>query len=353
MSFVKQIYLPRKEQNIFFVIFARIVSFFFAFIVNLRNRLYDAEILKSYSLPGRVLSVGNITLGGTGKSPVVMELVQHLVEAGKKPVILTRGYKSSLKRNQIIILFAGKILRKNFSSDVIHLPDEALMYSHRCPTIPIIVSRNRFLAAQWYLKGKLIPTHWVLDDGFQHRQIKRDFDLVLLDAEKPFGNEQIFPLGSLREPVGSLKRAHYLIYTRATQSLPSAFTETYVNKITSVPKEKWCFDFAIYSMETLTFNKNYEPVLLLGGIAGPERFMNHVVSKGIVVKNYYFVPDHENFDEGKVLILSKNCRSILTTEKDYWRNPDFFTKNKIPFFIAKLHVFSKESSRPSVFDFIQ
>ena len=349
----QQLYLPVEEQNFFYKYLAYFISFFYSLIISLRNRFYDKKIFKAKKLPGRVISVGNITLGGTGKSPLVMDIAQHLLERGLSPVILTRGYKSSLKKKQSLVLLAGKVLKKNFSSEISRFPDEAMMYSHRLPSVPVIVSSDRVSAALWYLSGNAKPSHWILDDGFQHRKIMRDFDLVLLDAQKPFGNGKLFPLGSLREPVENLRRAHYIAYTRASSKFPDKLTEVRINKISPVKKEKLYFDFTLHSFENLKFNKNHEPLLLACGIAEPDRFFSQILSKGMVVQNFYPVADHEDFDEKKMNELAKECKSLVITEKDYWRNPNFFKKIKLPFFIAQLRVFPQETNTQSLFELIK
>jgi tetraacyldisaccharide 4'-kinase len=332
---------------------AAMVSLVYSVVIGIRNKLYDNQFFQKTKLPGVCISIGNITLGGTGKSPMLMDITEHLVQHGCSPIVLTRGYKSSLKKNEYMILLAGKILKKNFERTLLQWPDEAMMYSHRLPSVPILVARNRTRAAQWFLDGHAKPTHWILDDGFQHRCIERDFDIVLLDAEFPFGNGRLFPSGSLRESARSLSRAHYIGYTRATADYPTQSTEDLVGRYSSAVTEAFFFDFTIHSVEKQKFFTNQdEPVNVLCGIAQPKKFLTQIQNKGITIAHAYVVHDHDLFEEQITLDSLKTCRSVLTTEKDYWRNPDLFKKINRPCFLTRVRIFPKETNSVSIFDLI-
>lgn len=348
-----KLYLDTEQQGFVYRTLAGILSLVYSFFVKIRNLLYDKKILKSIKLPGICISVGNITVGGTGKSPLVMEIAQKLQQEGFSPVIVTRGYKSSLKRKEALVLLAGKILKKNFSRKLLRYPDEAMMYSHRLPNLPVLVGPNRKHAAQWLLEQKLKPSHWILDDGFQHRKIARDFDLVLLDAESPWGNSHLLPLGSLREPLSSLKRADAICFTRSSLDYPSKQTLQTLEKFTKVPTTKLSFDFKIQSLDkNISFSKEHEPMLVMCGIAQDEKFIRQIESKGIVIGEYYCVGDHEPFLKEKVLASLENCHSILTTEKDYWRNPSIFKNLKKAVFLAQLRIFPNETNTRNIFEVI-
>ena len=183
--------------------------------------LYRFSFLRPKTLPGVTISIGNITAGGTGKSPLIIEFAQALKKAGYRPAILSRGYKSGLSRKSILVYQNGlSIYRykiKNKSS--IHA-DEALMQSVKLSEVPIITARRRYEAALYYLKNQIQTQHWLLDDGYQH-YTTRDFNIVCLDAQTPFSNGFFLPLGALRSPFSDLNRADLICYTRANSKYPS------------------------------------------------------------------------------------------------------------------------------------
>lgn len=347
------LYLPLNEQPFFYKIFAGILSAFYSFITLIRNILYDLKILSSTRLPGTCISIGNLDVGGTGKSPFIMELAQRLIAEGHSPVILTRGYKSSLKKNDTLILLAGKVLKKNFHDEPSQYPDEAMMYSQRLPTVPVIIARDRVGAVGRFLRSGGKATHWILDDGFQHRQLARDVDVVLLDAQFPFGNGHVLPLGSLREPLSSLKRAHVLCFTRAGELFPKWDVQNHVKEHCSAPIFKLRFDLKIRSLdEKISFSKVHEPVFVTCGIAHPERLLKQLWKDGITVRNTYIVGDHDPIDRKKMLEALESSKCLLTTEKDYWRNPSLFSNLPKPCFIAKLQIVSLDSDKRSIFDLL-
>lgn len=345
------LHLPVEKQPLLYRLIASILSVIYSLIVKVRNALYDRGILKSTRLPGICVSVGNITVGGTGKSPLVMEIANRLIEDSMHPVIVTRGYKSSLARNEYLVLLGGNVHKKNFTRELKQIPDEAMMYSQRLPKVPILVGSRRVCAAQWYLETESQTTHWILDDGFQHRSLNRDWDIVLMDAQNPFGNGKILPLGTLREGLRSLKRANFLCFTRAHENTPNEETLQSIKSYTSAPFEKIYFDFDLESLEhSSPFSKENEPALLVCGIAQPEHFISQIKEKGIQIGDVYSVGDHHSFDKEKIQHLLNNSQSIISTEKDYWRNPSLFHEMAKPCFLAKLRIFSRNSGSLRVLD---
>jgi tetraacyldisaccharide 4'-kinase len=167
----------------------------YATAVRLKNALNDAGIISVKHLPRPVVSVGNITTGGTGKTPVVLWLYQRLRSAGHRPAILMRGYMAKPGQPSD----ERQMLRQLISED-----DDP----------PIIAQPDRYAGGQELLRGHHQVTAFILDDGFQHRRLARDFDLVLIDATNPFGYGRVLPRGLLREPLSGLKRAHAILLTR-------------------------------------------------------------------------------------------------------------------------------------------
>lgn len=318
----------------------------FAAGVAARNALYDRGLREVVKLPGVVVSVGNIAVGGTGKTPLVIALAKSLAKRGDRPAILTRGYKSGLaKRDNMVLLNGGIHLAPRANQGSFGLPDEARMQSVELPDVPVICGADRVAAARRWLStpGIELPTHWLLDDGFQHRRLARDLDIVLLDATTPFAGGHLLPAGRLREPPNALARAGAIIFTRAGAGHPSASTKAEVSKL--APDAQ----FAAARFETstprplpgtgLTFDAaRHAPSLLLAGIARPEPLLAELRAQGVTLADHYLVPDHAPFDAAEARRRAESAASVLTTAKDYWRDPTLFLGLDCPVFLLELTI---------------
>lgn len=323
------------------------MSLLFGFLTLIRNVAFDVGILAQRSLPGRVYSIGNIAVGGTGKTPVVITLVKHLQRKGLSPVVLTRGYGSGLKKNEWIVLKNGSQIGGNSTPE--RLPDEARLQSVECPGVAVIAGANRFAAARDYLKSfpnEPKPSHWVLDDGFQHRRIRRDIDIVLLDKSNPIGAGWLLPFGFLRESLNSVKRATHVFLTGNGQKSPAISRslldinpKLHVEEIFA-QSEKLATDIN----GTVLFSQiDRDNVFVVTGIARPERFLQDLKIEGILPANKLFLPDHHPISSA---ILSKSLggsSAVITTAKDYWRNPEVFQSLKIPVFVKKFEIILPDS----------
>ncbi len=162
------------------------------------------SLKKQRRLSHKVISVGNLTLGGTGKTPLVIALAQGAVKRGFKPCILTRGYKGKVKDPTFVSKGNGAII------NISEAGDEPVLMAQRLRNIEIIKGKDRYEAGLLSKKSDL----FILDDGFQHWRLHRDVDIVLIDAVRGFGNKRLFPLGPLREPLSALKRGDIIVFTR-------------------------------------------------------------------------------------------------------------------------------------------
>lgn len=176
-----------------------------------RNSLYERGVFKSCSLEAPTVSIGNITVGGTGKTPLVARVAQILAGSGERVCILTRGYKRENPGERVLVSDGEKVL-----ADVKKAGDEPFELACKLTGVSaaVIADRNRAGAGIW-ARENLGITAFVLDDAFQHRRVRRDLDIVCVDATNPFGNGKILPRGILREPLSSLKRADTIVITRA------------------------------------------------------------------------------------------------------------------------------------------
>ena len=255
-----------------------------------RRKLYEIGFFKSISLPFSVISVGNLTMGGSGKTPFCIYLAKHFDEKGLKVAIVLRGYKRKTK---------GAILVKN-DSIAEEVGEEALIYKRNLKC-QVVVSEKREKALNVL---EYIPDVVILDDGFQHLRVKRDLDIVLIDGSKK--NDLLpYPIGNLREPIFSLKRANLIIITKSEEEKIPKKIEKYSESITTL--------FAKYDWDKVLFPLNFpiellqeKRVLLLLGIGNPLFFQKQAESKNI------------NIVRNTLLEFEKNrCDFILTAEKDY------------------------------------
>jgi tetraacyldisaccharide 4'-kinase len=183
-----------------------LLAWLYGKIANVRNALYEKGALKSFSLGAPAISVGNITAGGTGKTPLVAFVAEILAENGEKVCILTRGYGRANPNRRVLVSDGEKIL-----AEVRTAGDEPLELANKLLGKAIVVAdANRVAAAAW-ARENFGVTAFVLDDAFQHRRAKRDLDIVTIDATNPFGGGKNF----LREPLENLKRADAIVITRA------------------------------------------------------------------------------------------------------------------------------------------
>lgn len=307
-------------------------------VVWVRNALYDLNLLPTSSLPGTVISIGNIALGGTGKSPLVMSVARSIREMGGEPVILTRGYKSGLRSGEWQVYLNGRVVAGISRPSI--KPDEAVMQSRGLPNTYVIVGSRRYAAAMAFLqdlKG-VTPTHWILDDGFQHRRLKRDHDVVILDARCPWG--PCLPAGRFREPSTALARATTVVVGKSTSreqivALMSRLGSLY-------PKLELC---------GVTFNQGplrlacgeaphtkRESFALVCGVANPDDVANQLRSTGVNLVKVFNNPDHSSFNVGGVLAERLSFTSIVTTEKDWARDQESFESLGIPVYVVPLHL---------------
>ena len=185
------------------------LSYLYAAIVNIRNWIYDYRLLRSKRLPPTVISVGNITSGGTGKTPVVIWIARALVDGGYRPAILLRGYHREEKTPATYVVSDGREILASVETS----GDEALMIARELPSVPVLIGKDRYETGCHALQ-RLKCDVLILDDGFQHRKLARDLDIVTVDATQPFGTKKLLPAGTLREPISALRRADLIMLTR-------------------------------------------------------------------------------------------------------------------------------------------
>lgn len=294
---------------------------------------YRIGLVSNHRLPGFTLSIGNITVGGAGKSPLVIAICKLYQELGLKPVIVTRGYGSRMKSRQFMTILDGKVLTSNFSAAVLP-PDEAMMQSMTLRDVPVIAGVRRYDAVKAALpaiksvlggNAKLV---FVLDDGFQHWRIRRDFDLVVVNVKNRFGNRLLLPAGPLREPLRALKRASLLVERCDDQNpvVGKVVRDSIVlhyKQLSPLPLVDYLSSIQNNKSQTQTLN-NQDKILVVSGIANPAALSTSLRNHGFVEQLHYFVGDHDAFDRVALMERLQHVSAVVTTPKDYWRNPDIF-----------------------------
>jgi tetraacyldisaccharide 4'-kinase len=323
--------LKNLQKKMYWRIWAIPFSYLYFFVIFLRNFFYDLNILKVNRLDGFCISVGNIHVGGSGKTPVVIEIASVLQQKGFCPAVLTRGYGSGIKG--FVVVVNAKIIYSNLSKDI-SLPDEALLQSSYLPKTPIVISPNRYQAAQWFCKmSKSVPTHWILDDGFQHRKIKKDIDIVLIKKSNLSSN-YLLPRGLLREPLSSINRANTIVFD---DNLKYFSFSKFLYKKSQVVRCSFKTQWPISIVSQNLLQKREMPCTVVCGIANPQDFCTQLKDLGVVISQVFASGDHGVISQDIVNNLSP-ASVVIITEKDLFRDVDFWLQLKCRVFIAKLLV---------------
>jgi len=285
-------------------------------------------------LPHKVLSIGNITLGGTGKTPATIALAKEAKKRGFKPCILTRGYRGVAKGPCFVSRGEGPLL------DEYHAGDEALLEAEKLKEIPIIKGKDRYEAgifALQNLKSQILNLKsqilFILDDGFQHWRLHRDKDILLIDSTNPFGNKKIVPLGPLREPLSALSRANIIVLTKTNiirnqKSISNGLIEEIKQYNASVP-----IFFAEHKPSNFItpYGEIFPPERAEGkrffgfcGIGNPMSFRETLLSTNVDLIGFKPYRDHYRYSPGDIRDIKKVAEKtgaewIVTTEKDIMR----------------------------------
>jgi len=288
-----------------------------------RRSFYLFGIFKQHEFKVPIISVGNLTFGGTGKTPFTMYLSKYFIEKKKRVLILMRGYKGRLEKGSGL-LTAGKKLGFN----PFDFGDEALLLAKNLENTSVAVGKNRVLNLRKYF-DEVSPDIVILDDGHQHLKLKRNINVVLFDAMLPLSSYKVAPSGYLREGLGALNAADIVIVNRVDQVRLDK-VEALKNKIKKylnpgVPVLDASYVASgIYDKENrfiapCTFLKG-KNIICFAGIAGPESFFKLVETIGGNILDKIVYPDHHSYDQEDIKILHEMAKDksaiCLTTEKD-------------------------------------
>ena len=280
----------------------------------MRLGLYRLGWLKTKTSSSKVISVGNLTVGGSGKTPVTELLARRLTEKGMRVAVLTRGYGSKGK--------GLRIVEKGDFVDWRRVGDEPAWLARRLPEIGLFVDADRQRSASVAEKTHLVL---IMDDGFQHLGLERDLNLALFDCEKGLENDRLFPAGPLREPLSSLSRADAVLLTKTNLSEK---TDQVRQKLKAYGVGRFFVSTNhVRRVETLD-GKTVEPatlahsrIVLVSGIGNPRGFEKLVALEGIPFEGHHVHPDHHPFEAGDLERIRRENQDsppdfLLVTEKD-------------------------------------
>jgi len=313
------------------------LSKIYGFVVKTRIFFYEKGILRSVRLPIPVISVGNITLGGTGKTPFVEYIARYLQRKGKRVAILSRGYAAAIKQE-------NSSLNKNVCND------EYLMFQENIPDIPHLLNKDRvksgFDAIQQFQAQCLI-----LDDGFQHLRLARDLDIVTIDALNPFGFGHIVPRGMLREPLEELRRADLFVLTHTDQCSRDKIQSIidrlrgisrHVPVVETVHKPMWLESPKGAETMDIAWLQG-KRVFAFCAIGNPESFRKSIESLGGELLGFHAFPDHHVYTASELQMLNAEAQrigpdAIIITQKDHVKIKNVLTSWDFPLWTLKMEI---------------
>jgi len=315
-----------KENNLF-TIFLRGLSFLYSLAIQCRLVAYKIGFLRAKHLPTHVISIGNITTGGTGKTPFVAMLAKWAKTHGFKVAILSRGYKGK-RSNDLLVVSDGKTVL----ASVDDAGDEPVMLATKVSSVPVLICKKRYKIGSLALRlfnSELL----LLDDGYQHLSLHRDANILLVDAKRQFGNRSLLPLGPLREPIAQIKRASIIVITKCTDTHPGDKLVDYFQKnfpTKSIFRSRYYPHQVDFPLADATYPPDIlkgKNVVVFAGIAHPDDFLETVKDCGANIVHFQGFPDHHFFSAHEIeeLVSWKKYSFVdflLTTEKDWIRIDD-------------------------------
>lgn len=286
--------------------------------VNARRWAYDLGLLARHRLPVPVICVGNLTVGGTGKTPAVIALCRRLIEWGHRPAVLSRGYRGQRRRREVLRVDPA-------TADWRVCGDEPLLIARSLPDAPVFVGADRVAAGRAAL-AQAKPTVLVLDDGFQHRRLARDLDVVLLDGAEPFGNGHLLPRGPLREPLPALHRAGLVVLTRVNLATEAGIWATRLQNrlhapvVQAIHRPVRLWDLADGVARDIAELRGKRAVAV-SGLARNASFVGLLRSLGAVLEGEMGFADHQDYSPQvwraiRRVVRESGAEVLLTTAKD-------------------------------------
>lgn len=329
----------------------RLLSYIYTVVIRVRVFFYRHGIFRTKSLGCLVISVGNITVGGTGKTPVVEMIAKQLINGGRKVAILSRGYKRQEVRNkkQKGIEKFPKVVSdgRNILLDIETSGDEPYMLAKEVPQAVVLVDKNRVKAAKYAIKKFGIDTV-ILDDGYQYLKLNRQVNIVLIDCTNPFGRHRLLPRGILREPVHNLNRANVFFLTK-TKGMDLYALKKKLSIINPKAEIIETAHMPRYLNDVYTGTKrdlNWlagKRISCVSGIASPDGFEKVLNELGAVLVSCHRFPDHHLFkgtEINEIIACAQlqKAQALITTEKDAVRFPKISTPREFPLYYLRVEI---------------
>ena len=316
---ITKLHYDKKAKGLF-IDLLEFLSIFYGAVSSIRNTLYDKNIFKSVKVDAKVISVGNVTTGGVGKTPLVAKLAQYFINEDEKVAVITRGYGGKLSNKNVNLISDGV----NIYYEANDAGDEAYWHAINNPMCCVLTCKDRVKAAK-YAVDTLGCSVIILDDGFQHRHLYRDLDIVLVDSELAFGNEKLLPAGPLREGKEAFNRIDKLVVVN--KSTDSKRAEKYahimskkLNCKTAICSTTPDYIYNILSGERIAAG---EAVTAICAIGQPEQFFRFVENRFEVIRKIAY-DDHHVYKQSELDAIKG---TIVTTEKDAVKMSNFNRKD--------------------------
>jgi tetraacyldisaccharide 4'-kinase len=310
-------------------------------VAEIRNAMYDRGVIESHPLGARTISVGNITTGGTGKTPLVVLSAEILADRGEKVCVLTRGYGRDDPKNRVLVSNGAELLANAKTGG-----DEPVEMARLLLGKAIVVADADRVAASKWARENFGVTAFVLDDGFQHRRAKRDVDIVCIDATDPFGNGRVLPAGKLREPLNNLSRASAFVLSRSDLAGNIESIKTAIRKYNlkaPIFEAEARIAGSVHLDEFLAGSINPDGETVLGklyafcGLGNPEGFFDSLRRAGVELAGVHKFRDHHEYDQEDIETIESEANwagaaGLVTTAKDAVKLAGL--KFKLPCFVA-------------------
>jgi len=325
--------------------------------IQVRLFLWQHRIFRDHTLGCQVVSIGNLTVGGTGKTPVVEVFARALQQAGRRVAILSRGYKSTPRP-----LWQRIVAKVTFQEDKIppkvvsdgqsllldseQAGDEPYMLASNLKDVVVLVDKNRVKSGRYAIQRFGCDT-LLLDDGFQYLALKSRLDICLIDRNNPFGNHYLLPRGTLREPISNLRRARYIFITKSSKFGADKLRKA-IRQFNETAEIIECAHHPLYLQDVFTGERHDLKRLAgldaaaISGIAAPESFEDGLRALGanLVYRKSY--ADHHRYTQQEIInminrSLKRGAKAILTTEKDAVRFPKI-DRRDIPVYFLRVEI---------------
>ena len=322
------------------------LGFFYWLLIFWRNFFYNLGFFISRKLPCKVISIGNLSVGGTGKTPFVLFLANSLKARGLNVAVLSRGYKR--KSTGTHVVSDGNTLK----SDLNNSGDEPFMLANKLQDIPVVVDENRYRGGQ-FICNEYNPDVIIMDDAFQHRRVFRDVDIVLINSNHR--RPKLLPYGLLREPLRNIKRADAVIFTKANLTPPDEKLVNAVSNYCSFTMESDLIpNTQVIGLDGSTkpvsdFNG---PVVAVSGVGDPDSFEVIMEEAGLDYVHHFRHDDHAEYSAMDLevlreVFLSAEAQALITTEKDLVKLESL---NDLPLFALPVNVSLKAEGEKWLLD---